>query len=33
MAAGQHQLYHFGLGAPPILEPILVGIRMFTRGT
>ena len=24
---------HFGLGAPPILEPILVGIGMFTGGT
>ena len=25
--------YHFGVGAPPILEPILVGIGMFTRAT
>ena len=24
---------HFGAGAPPILEPILMGIGMFTRGT
>ena len=24
---------HCGLGAPPILEPILVGIGMFTGGT
>ena len=24
---------HFGVGAPPILEPILVGIEMFTGGT
>ena len=24
---------HFGVGAPPILEPILVGIGMFTGGT
>ena len=24
MAGGQNQWYHFGLGAPPILEPILV---------
>ena len=23
---------HFGVGAPPILEPILVGIGMFTGG-
>ena len=23
---GQHQWYHFGAGAPPILEPKLVGI-------
>ena len=25
--------YHFGVGAPPIFEPILVGIGMFTGGT
>ena len=31
--AGQHQWYHVGVGAPPILEPILVGIGMFTGGT
>ena len=24
---------HFWVGAPPILEPILVGIGMFTGGT
>ena len=30
---GQNQCYHFGAGAPPILEPILVGIGMFTGGT
>ena len=24
--------YHFGVGAPPILEPILAGIGTFTRG-
>ena len=24
MAVGQHQRYHFGIGATPILEPILV---------
>ena len=29
----QHQWYHFGVGAPPILEPMLVGIGMFTGGT
>ena len=29
----QHQWHHFGVGAPPILEPILVGIGMFTGGT
>ena len=32
-AVGQNQLYHFRVGAPPILEPILVGIGMFTGGT
>ena len=30
MAVGQSQWYHFGVGAPLILEPILVGSRMFT---
>ena len=25
--------HHFGVGAPPILESILVGIGMFTGGT
>ena len=30
---GQNQWYHFGVGAPPIVEPILVGIGMFTEGT
>ena len=29
----KNQWYHFGVGAPPILEPILVGIGMFTGGT
>ena len=29
----QNQWYHFGVGAPPILKPILVGIGMFTGGT
>ena len=24
---------HFGIGAPPIVEPILVGIAMFIGGT
>ena len=33
MAGGQNQSYHFGVVAPPILEPILVGIGMFTQGT
>ena len=33
VAVGQNQWYHFGVGAPPILEPILVGIGMFTGGT
>ena len=28
----QNQWYHFGIGAPPILEPMLVGIGMFTDG-
>ena len=32
MAVGQNQWYHFGIGAPPILEPILVKIGMFTGG-
>ena len=26
-------MYHFGVGAPPILEPILVGIAILTGGT
>ena len=29
MAVGQHQWYHFGVGAPPILVD-LVGTGMFT---
>ena len=29
MAVGQNQWYHFGVGAPPILEPILVGIANY----
>ena len=33
MAVGQHQWYHVGVGAPPSLEPILVGTGMFTGGT
>ena len=33
MAVAQNQWYHFGLGAPPILEPTLVGIGMFAGGT
>ena len=33
MAVGQSHWYHFGVGAPPILEHILVGIGMFTGGT
>ena len=33
MAVGQNQWYHFGIDAPPILEPILVGIGMFTGAT
>ena len=33
MAVGQNRWYHVGVGAPPILEPILVGIGMFTGGT
>ena len=33
MAVGQNQWYHFGVGAPPILEPFSVGIGMFTGGT
>ena len=32
MAVGQNQWYHLGVGAPPILEPILLGIGMFTGG-
>ena len=27
MAVGQNQRYHFWVGAPPILEPVLVGIE------
>ena len=27
VAVGQNQWYNFGVGAPPILEPILVGIE------
>ena len=33
VAVGQNQSDHIGVGAPPILEPILVGIGMFTGGT
>ena len=33
LAVGQIQWYHFGIGAPPMSEPILVGIGMFTGGT
>ena len=33
LAVGQDQWYRFGVGAPPILEPIVVGIWMFTGGT
>ena len=33
VAVGQNQWYHLGVGAPPILEPILVGIGMFTGST
>ena len=33
IAMVQHHWYHFGMGAPPILEPILVGIGMFTGDT
>ena len=29
----QNQWYHVGIGAPPILEPIFVGIGIFTGGT
>ena len=29
MALGQNQWNYFGVGAPHILEPILVGIGMF----
>ena len=34
LAVGQNQWYHLGVGAPPMLEPILVvGLnRMFTGG-
>ena len=30
VAVGQNQWHHVAVGAPPILEPILVGIGMFT---
>ena len=33
MAVGQNPWCHFGVGAPPFLEPISVGIAMFTGGT
>ena len=33
VAMVQNQWYHFGTGAPLILEPILVGIAIFTGGT
>ena len=33
MAVGPNQWYHFGVGAPPILGFILVGIGMFTGVT
>ena len=32
MAMVQNQQYHFGVGAPPVLEPILVGIGILTHG-
>ena len=32
MAVGQNQWHHLGVAAPPILEPILVGIGMFIGG-
>ena len=32
-AVGPNQWYHVGVGAPPILEPILVRVGMFTGGT
>ena len=32
MAMVRNQWYHFGVGAPLILEPILVGSGMFTGG-
>ena len=32
-AVDQNQWYNFGVGAPPILGPILVGIAMCTGGT
>ena len=31
IAVGQHQWYHFGVGAPPILEPTLVGMGVLTH--
>ena len=33
VAVGQNQWYYFGVGAPPILVNILVGIGVFTGGT
>ena len=30
MGVAQNQWYHFGVDAPPIIEPLLVGIGMFT---
>ena len=33
VAVGQNQWYRFRVPAPPILEPFLVGIGMFTGGT
>ena len=33
VAVGKNQWYHFGVGASPTVEPILVGVGMFTGGT
>ena len=33
LAVGPNQWYRFGIGAPPSLVYILVGIGMFTAGT
>ena len=33
MAVGQNQWFHFGVGAPPMLVGILVGIGLFIGGT